>query len=131
MSSHMIELKYEYEKAPAAGSAGSQSVNARQDADKYEVNYKVIPNKKKLSGFQAGDTLEFCSDQGYVTVQLTPADMFSTQLFSTDPAFCKNKGIELKAPVRIKRPGDFHYCCGFTVGYPNSDQLGNNGDTGL
>jgi hypothetical protein len=124
MKAHMIALKYNYEP-----SNGNKHVTAgKDDANKYEDNYTVIPDKTKLSDCNDDDTLEFCCDQGYVTVKLTPADMFSPDLFSTDPSFCDNNNITAGTPVTIKKRGKFKYCCGFSVGYPSSEKLGNNGE---
>jgi len=86
--------------------------------------------------YKKGDTLKWETDEGYVNVELIPKCLFSpTNLFSTDPDFCKKHRIKPGRPVRIKEGGaPFRYWCGFveideegkktTIGYPVTRDIG-------
>jgi hypothetical protein len=127
MSEHVIELTYK--SKPIVGKHTVGGSGSADDGEYGDGNYEVMPSKKVFQVLQVGDTLEFRSDQGYVTVKLEPKDMFAPHIFSTDPVYCENnkEWIKLGGPVKvIKEPGKkgFKYCCGFSVGYPGNDRLG-------
>jgi len=121
---HVIELKYKTKPVAAAQSAGGSD-----SAEAGEYNYVVRPSQQVAEVvLKVGDTLEFKSDQGYITVKL-PKDMFTPHIFSTDPVYCENnkEWIKRGGPVKvIKEPGEkgFKYWCGFSIGYPGNEDIG-------
>ena len=124
---HVIELTYKSVPVVTGQTVGS---NRSADGGEYGAgSYEVEPSQKVAKVLKEGDTLEFKSDQGYITVRLEPKDMFTPHIFSTDPAYCENnkEWIKRGGPVKvIKEAGEegFKYCCGFSVGYPGNDKLG-------
>src|SRR5262250_1741103 len=96
----LIGLKYgEVRPVPRPGANGKKTL-ARNE---YKAeHYKVTSTKEKDRPYKVGDTLKFHSVQGYITVKLSPPSMFSKELFSTDPVFCKANGIKRGAPLVIK-----------------------------
>ena len=130
MSEHVIELTYS--SVPVATGQSVGSSHSAGGGGYGAANYKVKPSKgiaELLKVLKKGDTLEFTSNQGYITVKLEPKDMFTPHIFSTDPVYCENnkEWIKLGGPVKvIKEPGkeEFKYCCGFSIGFPNNEMLG-------
>jgi hypothetical protein len=127
---HTIELTY---KAAAVGVGQATGWEGETVSGK-------LPTLKDL---KTGDTLVFKSKQNYkLNIELIPKSMFSTHLFSTDEAFCKENEIHPgglvtvtdtgKADKTANKDGKFvpyRIYCGFvydgqTYGYPNSDKLG-------
>jgi plastocyanin len=104
---------------------------------KGEYNDGSVTGQPRKLKCQVGDTLAFESSQGYpVTVKMEkPRGMFSPNVFSTDPKYCRTHKIKCGAPVKFKKLGEFQYCCGFvddgkTYGYPRHKRLGNTGQGG-
>src|SRR5207248_3369881 len=101
MALHVIHLTYD--EVPIT--VNVQYINAQPNnpgPKHYEVTAKRTDQKVR----HVADTLEWkTSDDDYVTVELRPKCMFSSNLFSTDPDFCAANNIKMGEPVKILEKG--------------------------
>jgi hypothetical protein len=128
MKAHVIELTYKKkDQVSSAQVSASDHLKTQSGGEQFEAQAK-----RTSASRDEGDTLKWKSDDDYITVELRPKCMFSSNLFSTDPVFCKKHKIKpVGRPVKIKELGPFQYWCGFRdkksgeiIGYPGSKDIG-------